>query len=318
MRILLASGERLSGVLVKELLAAGHQIVGVMSPIPKRVMSQQFRGLRYWRKNLRGWDIRDVCVAARIPIRVTENLSEGSIHSMIKQSRPDLLLVFSWPRLIKNETLRLFPRGGMNIHPSLLPQFRGGDPLFFVLDSGSESMGLTFHRITSELDAGPIYLQVPLPQKPTDCYDDLYFRTIQSAAHFLPAALEAQDRNPSGTEQEGEAIYCPKFTTQLTYLNPSAPAVETSRRARACYPHHPMLFQVGRRKFRFKRCLETGVRSQLPNGSILRVGWSSLDVVLDGHVCRLTKVRRSGWAPLWMPLLLLRLRKGKMIAEPTS
>jgi len=316
MRILLASGERLAGALVKALQASGHQVVGVVSPIPKRLLAQQFRGLRYWRLNLRGWDIRDCCMAARIPLRIAPDLSDGSIHSWIRQGKPDLLLVFSWPRVVRDRTLRLFPRGGINIHPSLLPKWRGGDPIFFMLDAGDENMGLTFHRMTAQVDAGPIYLQAPLPIAPGAGYDAVYLRVLGTAARLIDLALESQERDPSGREQEGEATTCPKFDRAMTRLDPAGDPLALSRRARASYPHHPMHFQTTAGHYQFKALNPGGTHTEnQPSGTILRVGWSSLDLVLQGRVCRLTKVRRHGWPPL-LPLPLLGLSKGHLVLPP--
>jgi methionyl-tRNA formyltransferase len=316
MRILLASGERLAGALVKALQASGHQVVGVVSPIPKRLLAQQFRGLRYWRTNLRGWDIRDCCLAARIPMRIAPDLSDGSLHSWIRRSKPDLLLVFSWPRIVKERTLRLFPRGGINIHPSLLPKWRGGDPIFFMLDAGDEQMGLSFHRMTAQVDAGPLYLQAPLPIAEGAGYDEVYLRVLGTAAKLIDLALESQDRDPSGQEQGGNATTCPKFDPAMTRLDPSGDPQALSRRARASYPHHPMNFHTAGGHFQFKGLSPRGsLAESQASGTILRVGWSSLDLALNGRCCRLTKVRRHGWPPLF-PLPLLGLRKGQVVLPP--
>lgn len=78
----------------------------------------------------------------------------------------DLLLAACWPWRIPMDVLEAFPAGAFNLHPSLLPRYRGPDPLFWQLRDAVEQTGVTLHRLAAEIDAGPVVGQRALALRP--------------------------------------------------------------------------------------------------------------------------------------------------------
>ena len=316
MKVLLATSERLSGCIVNCLEGHGHRVVGVVSPF-RGVYERQFTRPRFWAAELRGWDILRTCRKKNIEFRISRVLEEGSVTAFIKSQAPDLLVLFGWPGLVQPKTLAFFPKGGMNIHPSLLPRFRGADPLFALIDSGSDAFGLSFHKATDQLDEGPIYRAVPLAFSQWDTYDRLYAKVLDGIHAHLPLALTSLDRNPNGAEQQGEATYAPRFRHRLRTLDPKQDLAQTMRRTLACYSHHSRLTACGNRLLHFTKCTPLADRpGDLEDGVIEETGMFSLTVRLGGRRAKLSGIRFFR-KPNWLtPFLLdLHCRPGRRLRD---
>ena len=83
----------------------------------------------------------------------------GDVRDLVAECSPDLIVVSCFPWRIPDRISRLATSGAVNVHPSMLPNFRGPDPLFWALKTGAMTWGVTVHRLTSRLDAGPILRQ---------------------------------------------------------------------------------------------------------------------------------------------------------------
>ncbi len=106
-------------------------------------------------------------VAARhgIPLLHAGSLRHPTTIDALRALEPDLLTVSCFPRRLPPGLLGIAPLGALNLHPSLLPAYRGPDPLFWIYRDGERQAGVTVHQITPELDAGDILSQqaVSLP-----------------------------------------------------------------------------------------------------------------------------------------------------------
>jgi hypothetical protein len=94
----------------------------------------------------------------------------GSVVSMLAGYRPDLLLVFGFNWRLPRDVLELPGLGALNVHPSTLPKYRGPSPVPWAIRNGDPFMGVTIHRMTEQIDAGPVLAQVddiPIPEQVT-------------------------------------------------------------------------------------------------------------------------------------------------------
>jgi methionyl-tRNA formyltransferase len=122
----------------------------------------------------------------------------------------------------------------LNVHPSLLPRWRGAAPVERALMAGDEETGVTIHRTTAELDAGPIAAQRPFPIEPEDDAGAVYARAAEVGAELLDEVLA----DPVFVPQPDEgATYAEKLTPADRELDWSRPAEELLNRIRALSPH---------------------------------------------------------------------------------
>ncbi len=310
MKVLLASAERFSGCMVAALERAGHEVAAVISPI-KGIYGRGIRGRSDWLCRLKGWDIRDACRKRGIERRVSRRLEDGAMIALIKRVKPDLLIVFGWPMRIRQETLALFPLGGMNVHPSQLPQLRGADPIFSLVDGHIDAFGIAFHKIVADLDAGPIFLNVPLQYHAEDSYERLYLRLLEALSRHLPTALDRLAAQPEGIPQAGEVTFADRFRQSKRVLDPEKSLTRIRRRTLACFPHHTRLTSSAGRLIHFSSCkrLAHFKGSSPGKGVIQQTGILSIVVAFDGGFARLSGIYFEGSTPWLTPFLLWRYCK---------
>jgi methionyl-tRNA formyltransferase len=122
----------------------------------------------------------------------------------------------------------------LNVHPSLLPRWRGAAPVERALMAGDAQTGVTIHQTIKELDAGPIAAQEAFALGPDDDAGAVYARSAETAARLLDAVIA----DPHFTPQPEDGVtYAEKISAADRVLDPGAPAQELVDRVRALSPH---------------------------------------------------------------------------------
>ncbi len=122
----------------------------------------------------------------------------------------------------------------LNVHPSLLPRWRGAAPVERALMAGDARTGVTIHRTTPELDAGPIAAQEAFDVQPEDDAGAVFARSAEIAARLIGDVLP----EPQFTPQPDDGItYAEKITPEDRNLDLTRPALENVNRVRALSPH---------------------------------------------------------------------------------
>jgi methionyl-tRNA formyltransferase len=169
-------------------------------------------------------------VAGRLGIPVTqpERLDESV------ELAADTVVVCAYGLLIPNELLgrALW----LNVHPSLLPRWRGAAPVERALMAGDDETGVTIHRTVEALDAGPVAARLAFPVAPDDDAGTVYARAAEVAAELLRDVL-AQDDPHFEAQPEDGVTYADKIRPEDRELDPGAPAQELVNRVRALSPH---------------------------------------------------------------------------------
>jgi methionyl-tRNA formyltransferase len=146
----------------------------------------------------------------------------------------------------------------LNVHPSLLPRWRGAAPVERAIMAGDEETGVTIHRTTAELDAGPIAAQRAFRIGPEDDAGVIYARAAEVAAELLDDVLSSADPRFTPQPEEG-ATYAEKLTAADRELDWSRPPQELLNRIRALSPHIGARGELdGRRVTVWKARLEDG------------------------------------------------------------
>ncbi len=107
----------------------------------------------------------------------------------IKPLRPDLIVLAGFMRILTAEFVSQYENRILNIHPSLLPKFKGRNTHARVLAQGDEYHGATVHLVTSDLDAGPIVAQKKIKVRPCDTVESLKQRVHECEYEIYPQAI---------------------------------------------------------------------------------------------------------------------------------
>jgi methionyl-tRNA formyltransferase len=161
-----------------------------------------------------------------LPVRQPERLDESF------DVGADVVVVVAYGALIPAALLD--DALWLNVHPSLLPRWRGAAPVERALMAGDRETGVTIHRTTADLDAGPIAAQKSFPIGPEDDAGSVYAKSGEVAARLLEDVLEDPVFEP---QPEQGATYADKLTAADRVLDWSRPPEELLNRIRALSPH---------------------------------------------------------------------------------
>jgi len=162
--------------------------------------------------------------------------SEESLRA-IRAAKPEAISVCAFGQLIKEPLLSEFLM--LNVHPSLIPRWRGAAPIERALMAGDEETGVTIMRVTAGLDSGPSALAESVPIAPEDDYASLSAKLAELGGELLIRALDllAGGKLEFTEQDDSRATYAEKVTPEERHLRPSRAAGELERVVRALTPH---------------------------------------------------------------------------------
>lgn len=238
-------------------------------------------------------------VAARelgIELSQTADVNEEEALERIRAARPQATAVCAFGQLIREPLLSEWPM--LNVHPSLLPRWRGAAPIERTIMAGEERTGVCVMRVTSGLDSGPVALCEELPIGPEEDFESLSTKLAALGGELLVQAL---DRLAEGalefTEQDdGAATYAEKIASAERRLDPARPAEELARTVRALTPHVGAYLETSggeRLGVRRARPVDVGVKA----GEI-KAEWGALLLGCGRGALRLEVVQPPGGKPM--------------------
>jgi methionyl-tRNA formyltransferase len=145
--------------------------------------------------------------AVGTPVHTTRNLNDAQGLKFLAACAPDLLISAFFNQRLHAPTLALPKRGCLNIHPALLPEAKGVDPVFQSLLHGNPPLGVTVHFMTPELDAGQIVAQRYVEAGGHSSVFAITARLFREGAELLASAIESIADGATGTPQSGIGSY---------------------------------------------------------------------------------------------------------------
>jgi methionyl-tRNA formyltransferase len=179
-----------------------------------------------------------------LPLHQTTRVSDPESLAAIESSGAEVGCVCAFGQLIKEPLLSSMPM--LNIHPSLLPRWRGAAPIERAMMEGDERTGVAVMRLTEGLDSGPVALSEDVTIGPAESFGQLSERLADLGGDLLVHALDLYERGElEFTEQpEGGVTYAEKITANDRRLDPSRSALELDRTVRALTPHIGAFFDL--------------------------------------------------------------------------
>jgi len=152
--------------------------------------------------------------------------------------RPEVIIVAAYGRILPPEVLAIPPQGVLNLHPSLLPKYRGPSPVAAALLAGESVTGVTIILMDQGMDTGPIVAQRQIPILPRETAGELTHRLFRSGADLLLEVLPTWRVGAitAVPQDEGQATSTRLYVKEDGEMDWSLPAVVLDRRLRAFYP----------------------------------------------------------------------------------
>lgn len=232
-----------------------------------------------------------------LPVFTPEKI--GTACDELACTEPDILLVFAYGQYIPSKVCGTPPWGAINLHPSLLPLYRGASPIQTALLHSDEITGLSVIRVAEKMDAGDILRQTMLAVDPDDTSETLHQRFARLAAEeILHALRDLRDGRAVWTPQdESRVVECRKLEKEDGRIDWTLPATELRNRFRAFQPWPGFYFDlddVGTIKV-----LETKVEEVTGKaGEILACGRNGLLVACGEGALRILEVQPPGKRPM--------------------
>jgi methionyl-tRNA formyltransferase len=177
--------------------------------------------------------------ARRLELGLHQTADVNSAESLtaIRSTAADVALVCAFGQIIREPLLSELEM--LNVHPSLLPRWRGAAPIERTIMAGDERTGVSIARVTAGLDTGPLALVEALAVDPRESYGALAARLAVLGAELAREALERRRAGTLELREQGEegATYAEKITPAERRLDPTASAAELVRVVRALTPH---------------------------------------------------------------------------------
>ncbi len=174
------------------------------------------------------------------PVLQPARLREPAFLEQVAAFAVDLLVVVAF-RILPDSLLEIIPRGAINLHPSLLPKYRGAAPIQHCLLNGEKVTGITTIVLTNRIDAGNILLQREEPIAPQDDFGSLSERLARKGAQLLVESLDGLERGTIQPKPQTEApnqppTAAPKIKPDDLVINWHAPATRIVNQVRAFSP----------------------------------------------------------------------------------
>ena len=173
-----------------------------------------------------------------LPVLKTANLNCPEVIAGMQALTPEILVVIAFGQKIADSVLRLAPHGGINLHASLLPAFRGAAPIQRAILSGDHTTGVSVIRVTNIMDGGEILGQIPTPIGDSETAGELHDRLAELGAPLMQQVIEqVQSESVRATIQDSSRIsQAQKLSKDMAHVDFSQSARQVSCRIRGLSP----------------------------------------------------------------------------------
>jgi methionyl-tRNA formyltransferase len=237
-------------------------------------------------------------VAAELEIEVlqTSAVNDDEPLERIRALKPEALIVCAFGQIIREPLLSEWPL--LNIHPSLLPHWRGAAPIERAIMAGEKRTGVCVMRLTEGLDSGPVALREEVAIGSEDDFGTLSAKLAGLGGDLLVQALDllAGSRLEFVEQDEDAATYAEKIAAEERRLDPARPAAELARTVRALTPHIGAYLEMAngeRLGVRRARAVDVGVKT-----GAVKAEWGALLLGCGRGALRLEVVQPPGGKPM--------------------
>lgn len=225
-----------AAVVLRRLTGSPHRPALVVTPPDRR----QGRGRKV--------SPPPAAVAARelgLELVQAENVNDEAALARIRAAEPEAVVVCAFGQLIREPLLSEFPL--LNVHPSLLPRWRGAAPIERAIMARDEKTGVCVMKLTAGLDSGPVALCEELPLGPEEDFASLSSRLAEAGGELLVRALDllAGGGLEFAEQDEDGVTYAEKIDPAERRLDPERPAAELAATVRALNPHVGTYLELG-------------------------------------------------------------------------
>ena len=288
MRIVFMGTPDFAAASLQKLIDEGFDVVGVFTQPDK----PKGRGME-----LSFSPVKELALRAGLPVYQPEKMRDGTALAILRELRPDILVVVAYGRILPDDMLALPRCGAVNVHGSLLPKYRGAAPIQWAVLNGDSVTGVSTMFLASEMDAGDIIYTDETEIGEFETAGELFDRLMDMGAKLLVKTLRAIE--------DGSAPRTPQDHTQATYvkmLDKSISPIDWNKRPREIVKHIYGLqpwpvatMELEGKTFRVFGAAYTENRTKKTPGSVVSAGDAGIEIACeDGQTLLVTELQAPG------------------------
>lgn len=182
--------------------------------------------------------VKDRALAGNLAVFQPEDVNSPESIAVLKDARPDIIALAAFGQILSKEVLEIPPLGPINVHPSLLPEYRGPAPIQWALLHGRQKTGVSIFKMNPRIDRGAVLLQKVVPILPEDDFPSLHDKLARHGAVLLNEVLDRLEAGEelSPIEQKGKGSYKKKFRKEHGRIRWEQTVEKCHNRVRALNP----------------------------------------------------------------------------------
>jgi methionyl-tRNA formyltransferase len=229
LRIVFIGSPEFAVVPLQFLVLSGHKVAAVYT----RPDKPAGRG-----RSPKPTPIKEASLSWNLPVIQVPSFKHPGPVDQLAEFKPEAIVVAAFGQILPPAVLEIPCYGCLNIHPSLLPKYRGASPVAAAILAGDEFAGVSVMRLDEGMDTGPIFSRAKIPILPQDTASSLTFKLFQIGARML---LQVLADLPGGKwlpepQNEADASYTREITKEEGQIDWRLPAIDIWRRVRAYQP----------------------------------------------------------------------------------
>lgn len=289
LKVILMGSGALACPLLEGILAAGRDDLVAVVTQPDRAAG---RGMQ-----CHSCVVKTLATSCDLPVFAPERASDAAFVAQLAALEPDVVVVACYGQFLKKNLLAVPRIGTVNVHPSLLPKYRGASPIQWALANGETETGVSVLHVTPKMDAGDILAQEKYPIAPEDDLCSLEPKLAAKGAELLARVLDdfRAGKTQGIPQDESQATYAHKLAKEDGLVDWSLPAETILNRLRGFAPWPgAYTFLPGGILLKLHAVqVETGGSDAMP-GTVLEAGGAGPLVATGRGALRLTQVQPAG------------------------
>ena len=288
MRVLFWGTPEFATPPLRALLGEGFDVAAVVTQPDKPVGRS--------RSQLQPPPVKVVAQEEGIPVLQPVKPRGDDFVRQLKEIAPDISVVVAYGHILSREVIDLPTRGTINIHASLLPEYRGAAPIQAAIRDGLEWTGVSIMRMEQKLDAGPVILQLGTTVNSDETYGDLALRLSELGAAALIEALTLLEigKAKETPQDDSQATYAAKIDRDSTRIDWTRDAATVSRLIRAYDPRPGAYSKLGDTEVKLFGARMGEKKGDGRPGEVLGTGPEGLLVSSGAGVVQVAEVQPSG------------------------
>ena len=243
MRVVFMRTPDIAATCLKKIIADGFEVVGVYTQ-PDRPKG---RGMKMVFP-----PVKEVAIANNIPVFQPENFRDDETVEQLKALLPDVVAVVAYGRILPQRVLDLVPQGFINIHASVLPQYRGSAPYQWAVLEGLKETGVSAQFMVHAMDAGPVVGVSKTPIGPDETAGELLDRLAVLGAELLSETLSKYKKNEliPVPQDESKVTMAPMLDKSMCPIDWTKTAQQIHDKVRGLHPWPVATMELQGKKFK--------------------------------------------------------------------